>query len=88
VFTRVEVVEFMLDLIGYTDDKPLYEQRILEPACGEGDFVLPIIQRLLASWMRQRGHEANQWEQLGNAIYAVELHVDSYEKTCAAVEAV
>ncbi|KAA6230489.1 N-6 DNA methylase (plasmid) [Chlorobium phaeovibrioides] len=88
VFTRVEVVEFMLDLIGYTDDKPLYEQRILEPACGEGDFVLPIIQRLLASWMRQRGHEANQWEQLGDAIYAVELHVDSYEKTCAAVEAV
>ncbi|MFB6465015.1 PaeR7I family type II restriction endonuclease [Bradyrhizobium tunisiense] len=30
VFTRREVVDFILDLVGYTADKPLHEARILE----------------------------------------------------------
>lgn len=29
--TRQEVVDFMLDLIGFTTGKPLHEQRLLEP---------------------------------------------------------
>ena len=31
VFTRREVVDFILDLAGYTTDKPLHEARPLEP---------------------------------------------------------
>ena len=31
IFTRREVVEFILDLIGYTADQPLYAKRLLEP---------------------------------------------------------
>ena len=34
VFTRREVVEFILDLVGYTADKPLHRLRLLEPSCG------------------------------------------------------
>ena len=29
VFTRTEVVDFMLDLIGYTPDRPLWKYRLL-----------------------------------------------------------
>lgn len=85
IFTRVEVVDFILDLIGYTPDRPLYQQRILEPSCGEGDFVLPIIQRLLASWRRQPGGEATMLP--GDAILAIELDFKSCHKTRQAVVA-
>ena len=39
VFTRIEVVEFILDLVGYTENHPLCSQRILEPSFGGGDFL-------------------------------------------------
>ena len=40
IFTRPEVVEFILDLAGYTPDQPLHRRRLLEPAFGHGDFLL------------------------------------------------
>ncbi|MGH3942670.1 MAG: Eco57I restriction-modification methylase domain-containing protein [Pseudonocardiaceae bacterium] len=49
VFTRRWVVEAMLDLVGYTADRDLAEVRIVEPACGAGAFLGPIIARLSAS---------------------------------------
>ena len=48
IFTRREVVEFILDLAGYTEDQPLYEKRLLEPSLGGGVFLLPVIERLLS----------------------------------------
>ncbi|MGM9741332.1 MAG: Eco57I restriction-modification methylase domain-containing protein [Candidatus Cryptobacteroides sp.] len=52
VFTSPEVVSYMLDLVGYTADKDLRHISILEPACGEGEFVVEIIHRLKASSLR------------------------------------
>ena len=40
IFTRSEVVDFILDLAGYTEDQPLHEKRLLEPSFGGGDFLL------------------------------------------------
>lgn len=70
VFTRPEVVEFLLDLVGYTADQPLYTRRLLEPAAGGGAFLLPALRRMLASW-RAAGSPPTD---LGEAICAVELH--------------
>jgi hypothetical protein len=50
IFTRAEVGDFILDLVGYTGDKPLYKSQILEPSFGGGDFLLPIVGRLLTAW--------------------------------------
>lgn len=47
VFTRPEVAAAILDLSGYTADRPLHRLRLLEPAFGEGDFLLPALDRLL-----------------------------------------
>jgi type I restriction-modification system DNA methylase subunit len=49
VFTRRWVVEAILDLVGYTADKDLAAALIVEPACGHGAFVGPIVERLAAS---------------------------------------
>ncbi|UGQ11071.1 Eco57I restriction-modification methylase domain-containing protein [Yinghuangia sp. ASG 101] len=49
VFTRAWVVELILDLVGYTADRDLASLKIVEPACGEGAFLGPIVRRLSAS---------------------------------------
>jgi hypothetical protein len=49
VFTRRWVVELILDLVGYTADRDLASMRAIEPACGSGAFLVPMIERLLAS---------------------------------------
>jgi TaqI-like C-terminal specificity domain/Eco57I restriction-modification methylase len=84
VFTRVEVVEFILDISGYTADQPLYKKRLLEPSFGSGDFLLPIIKRLLTAWRAAEG-TLSAIEDLSEAIRAVELHQKSFNSTRLAV---
>lgn len=85
IFTRAEVVEFMLDLCGYTADQPLHKLRLLEPSFGGGDFLLPIINRLLKAW-RMAGSSRTALEDLADAIVAIELHRDTSLATARAVE--
>lgn len=49
VFTHPSVVSYMLDLVGYTANRDLSHITILEPACGEGEFLLEILTRLSLS---------------------------------------
>lgn len=84
IFTRREVVDFLLDLTGYVEDQPLHKMRILEPSFGGGDFLLPIIMRLLNVWRAARPN-GSALDELGNAIRAVELHHDTFHNTHAVV---
>ncbi|MER1967409.1 Eco57I restriction-modification methylase domain-containing protein [Castellaniella sp. GW247-6E4] len=84
IFTRSEVVDFILDLVGYTQDKPLHEKRLLEPSFGGGDFLLPIIQRLLTAWRAARPN-GSAFDELADALRAVELHRDTFHGTQTAV---
>jgi len=54
VFTRPWVVDLILDLVGYTDDRDLAALVAVEPACGTGAFLGPLVRRLSAS-CRLRG---------------------------------
>jgi len=47
VHTRPEVAEFVLDAAGWRESEPLESFRLLEPSVGEGDFLLPAVERLL-----------------------------------------
>src|SRR5260221_1347979 len=49
VFTRKWVVELILDLVGYTSDRDLADLVAVEPACGAGAFLAPLVERLSAS---------------------------------------
>ncbi|SEH60753.1 Eco57I restriction-modification methylase domain-containing protein [Paracoccus alkenifer] len=80
IFTKREVVEFILDLTGYTESAPLTKFRLLEPSFGNGDFLLPAINRLLAAAARDG---QLTFEALAPAICAVELHRTTFEATRA-----
>jgi hypothetical protein len=85
VFTRREVVDFILDLAGYTSDKPLHRARLLEPSMGEGDFLTPVIDRLFEAYRREVGDRGDIVEDLRDCILAVELHRASFDQTRALV---
>ena len=77
VFTRREVVEFILDLVGYTPDQPLHELTLLEPSFGNGDFLLVVVERLLAAWRKHPGQTTEI--DLAPCIRAIELHESSFK---------
>lgn len=83
IFTRREVVEFILDLVGYTANRPLHKMRLLEPSFGGGDFLLSAIERLLKAWIEAGRPEPV--ETLSDCIRAVELHRITFATTRAAV---
>jgi len=81
IFTRREVVDFMLDLAGYTVGQPLHEFRVLEPSFGGGDFLIPIVERLLSSYCGR-----NHRDDLASAIRAIEIHRNSVATTRSKLE--
>lgn len=81
IFTRQEVVEFILNLIGYTDNKPLHKQTLLEPSFGNGDFLLAAVVRLLKAYRKHIGKKSLDAAALRSCIRGVELHRESFTKT-------
>lgn len=79
VYTKPEVVEFILDLAGYVPDRPLYQYSLLEPSIGQGDFLIPAIKRLVISWKSKK--TKLPLSVLSNALVAVELHIKTYKET-------
>ena len=47
VFTPAPIVEAMLDLVQAETER--IDSRVLEPACGSGNFLVPVLQRKLAA---------------------------------------
>jgi hypothetical protein len=80
VFTRSEVVDFILDLVGYTDERPLHKMRFLEPSFGGGEFLLAAVRRLLSAWRRSEGKHKDTMT-LWDTVRAVELHRDTFFAT-------
>lgn len=52
VYTKPWVVDLILDLVGYTAERPLYECLLIEPAAGDGSFLLHVAARLVESCAR------------------------------------
>ncbi len=83
IFTKREVVCFILDLAGYSSRRKLYRKTILEPSFGHGEFLSEIIDRMLASFLREFDPEdlgEDQIELLGTAVRGVELHGESFDR--------
>ncbi len=77
VFTSSRVVNFMLDLIGYTSDKNLSLYSILEPSFGYGDFLIEIQRRLIQSAKRFKFDASVAMSQ---NIYGCEIDECKYNK--------
>ncbi|MZG04437.1 N-6 DNA methylase [Streptomyces sp. SID5614] len=81
VFTRRWIVETILNMVGYKDDLDLADMRIVEPACGQGAFLIPIAARLSAS-CRSRGRSLLD---ASAAILAFDLLERNIQQTRAAL---
>lgn len=69
VFTRRWIVELILDLVGYVEDRDLALLTLVEPSCGTGAFLVPIVERLIAS-AQLHGHD---FHSLAPALRAFDL---------------
>jgi hypothetical protein len=80
VYTRLETVDFILDLAGYLPDKPLHHLTLLEPSFGNGDFLVRAAERLLASYPGAHGLDTAV-DDLRNAILGFEIDHGAAEET-------
>jgi len=67
VFTPAWLVKAMLDLV--KDETERIDARFLEPACGSGNFLVPILQRKLATVEAKYGR--SDFEKRHFALYAL-----------------
>jgi hypothetical protein len=87
--TPDEIVELILDLVGYTENAPeLCKKKLLDPACGSGTFLVEAIRRLrkhLESEMPCHGKLYDRmlpdWERkkrmldiISESIYGIDIH--------------
>ncbi|MEU8158845.1 Eco57I restriction-modification methylase domain-containing protein [Micromonospora parva] len=71
VFTRQWVVDLILDLCRYSPDSDLTTWVLLEPAVGEGAFLMPALERLLAA--KSKHAPDLPWDELSGAVIAMDL---------------
>ncbi len=53
VNTPPDIVEFMLDLVGYGKTTESYRWRVLDPGTGDGNFIVSVVRRYLKYWSKQ-----------------------------------
>ena len=79
VFTPAWLVEAMLDLVKAETER--IDSRFLEPACGDGNFLVPVLRRKLAAVelkYRKSEFEKRQFALLAvMSIYGIELLADN-----------
>src|SRR5512134_396501 len=79
VFTPAWMVEAMLDLVRHETER--IDSRFLEPACGSGNFLVPILRRKLATVLLR--YAKSDFERRHHAlfglmcIYGIELLADN-----------
>ena len=82
VFTPGWMVEDMLDLVKHESER--IDARVLEPACGSGNFLVPVLARKLVTV--QLRHGKSEFEKRHYALFAlmctygIELLVDNAEE--------
>lgn len=79
VFTPPEIVEAMLDLV--KAEAVRIDARFLEPACGSGNFLVPVLQRKLATVEKRYASSEFERDHHGllalMSIYGIELLTDN-----------
>jgi adenine-specific DNA-methyltransferase len=79
VYTKRWVVELLLDLAGYRPDKNLVDALAVEPAAGNGAFLVPMVERLVQSCKRLD----RSLSECEGSLIAYELDDDSADRARA-----
>lgn len=82
VFTNPREVKAMLDLV--KDESERIDSRFLEPACGDGNFLIEILRRKLATIASRYAKNATDFPkytlQAVSSVYGIELLPDNAEQ--------
>ncbi|MCT9852292.1 Eco57I restriction-modification methylase domain-containing protein [Priestia megaterium] len=83
-YTKPIIVNMMLNLIGYTCNKNLYNYSLLDPSFGDGAFVIGAIERVIKSYKSTYGENAFKNEkkalnELKNSIRGIEISENNFE---------
>jgi adenine-specific DNA-methyltransferase len=81
VYTKPWVVDLLLDLAGYVAEENLVDILAVEPAAGEGAFLVAMARRLLASCKKQK----RPLSDCESSLLAYEIDDDSAETATAAL---
>lgn len=81
VLTKPHVVDLILDLVDYRAERPLASTRLLEPACGHGAFLLPVVDRLASAATR----DGIPGQDLMEAIRAFDIEEEHVQTSRAVV---
>jgi hypothetical protein len=52
-YTPIEVVQFMLDSVGYKPTEGIGRKKVLDPACGSGTFLTEVTERLIQHFLQK-----------------------------------
>ncbi len=85
VYTKPAVTRRILDAVGWKEDTDLSRSRLLEPAAGNGEFVIEAARRLVVSCLRRSVRVSI--DTLSSRIKAFELHPGAAEEARAKVQA-
>ncbi len=81
VFTPDFIVNDMLNLVKHETER--IESRFLEPACGDGNFLVPVLQRKLDVVLKKYGKSQVDFEKMSlfavSSIYGIDLLPDNVE---------
>lgn len=82
VYTAEREVNAMLGLVQHEVER--IESRFLEPACGTGNFLLPVLEQKLSLVKKRYGRSQTEFERMAvvavGSIYGVELLPDNAEE--------
>jgi methylase of polypeptide subunit release factors len=81
IYTRPEVVNFMIDIMGLGGVTEFENIRVLEPSCGEGEFVVALVERFIT-----QAKDRPSVKQLLGRILAIDLVGASVEIAKAKVK--
>lgn len=81
VYTNEREVNAMLDLVKTETER--IDSRFLEPACGNGNFMVEILRRKLSVVSRRYGSNAAEWAEQAvcavSSIYGIDILLDNVE---------
>ena len=81
VFTSEREVKAMLDLVKPETER--IDSRFLEPACGDGNFLIEVLRRKLKTVNRKYAKSQREWERYSviavSSIYGVDILEDNAE---------
>ncbi len=79
-YTPREVIEYILDAVGYKPKNEIRGKKLLDPACGSGSFLVEATQRLIERYRRigftlENPDDAKQViEGCRNSVYGLDIH--------------